>query len=124
MKRELEMLKALADMNRLRVVGALGRERELCACQITALLEVTGATASRHLAVLQHAGLLESRKEGRWVHYRLAPRAEAEPLLAWLEAAWADSEQGRSDAQALDEISSIGREELCRRQRGETCCPE
>jgi ArsR family transcriptional regulator len=63
----VELFKALSDMNRLRIVVALGRYEELCACQITELLQVTGATVSRHLGVLQHAGVLKSRKEGRFL---------------------------------------------------------
>lgn len=120
----LEILKALSDLNRLRIVSALGRYDELCACQITELLQVTGATASRHLSVLQHAGLLTSRKEGRWVYYRLAPPAETEAIFQWLENSFVESEQLQADFQALEKIVGIGREELCRQQRGEECCPK
>ena len=124
MVQSLGILKALSDLNRLRIVAALRRHDELCACQITELLQVTGATVSRHLSVLQHAGLLKSRKEGRWIHYRLAPPAGTKPLLRWLEASYAESEQLQADLQALEKIVGIGREELCRQQRGEECCPK
>jgi DNA-binding transcriptional ArsR family regulator len=120
----LEILKALSDMNRLRIVAVLSRYEELCACQITELLEVTGATASRHLSILQHAGLLDSRKEGRWIYYRLIYPARTEPVFEWLEQAFAGSEQLQADAETIDEIVSIAREDLCRRQRGEACCPK
>ena len=123
MVQSLEILKALADMNRLRIVTALGRHDELCACQITELLQVTGATVSRHLNVLQHAGLLDSRKEGRWIHYRLAPSAGTEQVFKWLEKSIAESEQLQADLRALEKIVEVGREELCRMQRGEECCP-
>ncbi|MEA2069112.1 MAG: metalloregulator ArsR/SmtB family transcription factor [Verrucomicrobiota bacterium] len=120
----MEILKALSDMNRLRIVAALGRYEELCACQITELLQVTGATASRHLSVLQHAGLLASRKEGRWVYYRLAPPTATEAVFQWLEDSFAESEQFRADFQTLENIVEISREDLCRMQRGEACCPK
>ena len=120
----LEILKSLSDMNRLRIVAALGRYDELCACQITELLQVTGATASRHLSVLQNAGLLKSRKEGRWVYYRMAPPADAGPVFKWLDAAFAASPELQADVKALDEIVSVTREDLCRKQRGEACCPK
>jgi DNA-binding transcriptional ArsR family regulator len=119
----LEILKALSDMNRLRIVAVLSRYEELCACQITELLKVTGATASRHLSILQHAGLLDSRKEGRWIYYRLVCPDPAESLFEWLEQAFNDSQQLQADAKTIDEIVSITREDLCRRQRGEECCP-
>jgi ArsR family transcriptional regulator len=124
MNQTLEILKALADRNRLRIVTALSRYDELCACQITELLQVTGATASRHLSILQHAGVLESRKEGRWVYYRLAPLDGTDAVFKWLEHSCDDTEQVQADVQALEEIIGLGREELCRMQRGEACCPK
>ena len=120
----LQFLKALSDLNRLRIVAALDRYEELCVCQITELLQVTGATVSRHLAILQRAGLLASRKEGRWIYFRLAPPADAEALMDWLAASAASSDQLRADADALDAIVEITREDLCRQQRGEACCPD
>ena len=120
----LEVMKALSDMNRLRIVSALSRYDELCACQITELLEVTGATASRHLSILQRAGLIDSRKEGRWVYYRLDPPAGNQPVFEWLEQTYTGSEQLQADTVALDKIVEITREDLCRMQRGEECCPK
>lgn len=123
METTLDILKALSDMNRLRIVAALSRYEELCACQITEVLQVTGATASRHLSVLQRAGLLDSRKEGRWVYYRLAPPASIDAVFQWLNEAFADSEQLQADLLKLDTIVEMTREDLCRQQRGKECCP-
>ena len=120
----LEILKALSDLNRVRIVAALHRYEELCACQITELLQVTGATASRHLSVLQHAGLLKSRKEGRWIYYRLSPPSGSAALFQWLDESMHASDQVRADEKVLAEIVSVSREDLCRKQRGETCCPK
>jgi ArsR family transcriptional regulator len=118
------MLKALSDKNRLRIVMALECYEELCACQITELLQVTGATVSRHLGLLQHAGVLKSRKEGRWIYYRLAPPTDADTLFQWLEESSGESDLFESDRQALEKIVGIEREDLCRMQRGEDCCPK
>ena len=123
MEQSLQTMKALSDMNRLRVVSALRNYDELCACQITELLQVTGATASRHLSVLHRAGLVDSRKEGRWIYYRLTVSAENEALFDWLEIALAGSEKLKEDEQALETIVETTREDLCRKQRGERCCP-
>ena len=123
MNTALDILKALADKNRLRVVFALMNHKELCACQVTELLGVSGATASRHMGLLVRAGVVASRKEGRWVYYRL-DREAAAPLFRWLEKAIAESEECRADFQALEKIARIGRGDLCRRQRGEGCCPK
>ncbi|RKX41830.1 MAG: transcriptional regulator [Verrucomicrobia bacterium] len=119
----LEILKALSDLNRLRIVAALGRYDELCACQITELLQVTGATASRHLSVLQQSGVLDSRKEGRWIYYRLAPPVGTKAVFRWVNESTVSSKEIMADVQALEKIVEIGREDLCRMQRGEECCP-
>lgn len=123
METTLDTLKALSDKNRMRVVAALWRFDELCACQITELLQVSGATASRHLGILLNAGLVESRKEGRWVYYKLCKPEGAEPLFQWLEQSLSGAEELVKDLQALIKIVGITREDLCRQQRGETCCP-
>jgi ArsR family transcriptional regulator len=117
-------LKALADRNRLRIFLALTRYDELCACQITELLQVTGATASRHLGILVTAGLLKSRKESRWVYFSLDERSmDMDGMLKWLLPRVRTSEQVRTDLAALERIMAMDKEDLCRMQRGEACCP-
>ncbi len=96
MKAQLEQLKALADHNRLRVVAALMNTEELCACHISELLGVSGATASRHMELLIRAGLVDSRKSGRWVHYTLNP-AFPTPLRDWLEKPLSEDPEIKAD---------------------------
>lgn len=117
-------LKALADRNRLRIVLALAKHPELCACQITELLGVTGATASRHLSQLQRCGLLASRKEGRWVWFRLQAAPQHAALLAWATSCSQRTDDDRRDARHLKRILAMDPETLCRQQRGEACCPQ
>jgi ArsR family transcriptional regulator, arsenate/arsenite/antimonite-responsive transcriptional repressor len=62
---------ALADPTRLRILSLLGDE-EVCVCHLHASLDVPQPTASRHLAYLRKAGLVEARRDGVWMHYRLA----------------------------------------------------
>ena len=122
MNKLLEQLKALSDRNRLRVVAALLHVDELCACQIVELLEVTGATASRHMGLLVRAGIVESRKEGRWVYYRRVATLDAR-LLQWLEDELKTVDELEADRRLLKDIVACDPEELCREQRGEACCP-
>jgi ArsR family transcriptional regulator len=124
METTLEILKALSDKNRLRVVAALWRFDELCACQITELLQVSGATASRHMGILLKTGLVDSRKDGRWVYYKLLRPVGSESLFQWLEQSLAGEDALMEDFQALKKILGITREDLCRQQRGEDCCPK
>ena len=70
---------ALADPTRLRILSLLG-EDEICVCHIHAGLDVPQPTASRHLAYLRKSGLVEARRDGSWMHYRLAPIAN--PVIA------------------------------------------
>ena len=67
-----EVYAALADPTRLRILSLLGDD-EICVCHIHGGLDVPQPTASRHLAYLRKAGLVEARREGIWMHYRLAP---------------------------------------------------
>ena len=69
---EMESLfKALADATRLRILGLL-LSGEVCVCDIHESLKIPQPKASRHLAYLRRAGLVEARREGTWMHYRLA----------------------------------------------------
>src|ERR1700682_4626404 len=67
------MFKALGDPNRLRIVAVLSHG-ELCVCHIETALGLSQPAASRHLAVLRNAGVVEPRREGTWIYYRLAPQ--------------------------------------------------
>ncbi len=67
---EVEVFKALGDNNRLRIICMLA-VRELCVCEINAVLNISMSTISSHLKVLRNAGLVKSRKDGRWIIYRL-----------------------------------------------------
>lgn len=73
MKDIVEIYKALSDETRLRMMRLLLEARtELCCCEFVDSLEVSQYNVSRHLKVLEKAGLVESRKEGRWVYFFLA----------------------------------------------------
>lgn len=80
-----EIASALGEPNRLRLLGMLA-QGELCLCDLTSGIELVSSTVSNHMAVLKRAGLVESRKEGRWMHFRLADPQAPTPsgtALAW-----------------------------------------
>jgi ArsR family transcriptional regulator len=70
--------KALADVTRLRIIGLL-LAGEVCVCDIHETLKIPQPKASRHLAYLKKAGLVDARREGLWMHYRLTNMAD--PVL-------------------------------------------
>lgn len=69
----VRLFRALSDETRLRIVALLSHG-ELCVCHLEAALELAQPKVSRHLGVLKHAGVVLARREGSWVHYRLAPQ--------------------------------------------------
>jgi ArsR family transcriptional regulator len=118
MKNTLSLLKALSDKNRLRVVAALLYTHELCACQIKELLKITGATVSRHLAILIQVGLVDSRKKGRWVYYRLRKdQPDFMALLLWLEQEISNTAVVEADRIMLDDLGSCDMIYMCRKLR-------
>jgi len=68
------MFRAFSDRTRLRLLNML-RSGETCVCDLVAVLDVPQPKVSRHLAYLRRTGLVVARKEGLWMHYRLAPAA-------------------------------------------------
>lgn len=70
-----QLFKALADETRLRILGLL-LTGEVCVCHIHESLRISQPKASRHLAYLRRAGLVETRRNGLWIHYRLAESSD------------------------------------------------
>jgi len=125
MREILDITKALADENRVRTLLSL-RSGELCVCQITELLDLAPSTASKHLSILRQARLVEARKDGRWMYYRLAGSDAAPPVreaLAWLQGSLARDAKVKDDRKRLEAILKEDPEEICRRQMGRSeCC--
>ena len=112
---DILILKALAEEKRLRVVMAL-QGRALCVCQITELLGLAPSTVSKHMSILRQARLVNGRKNGRWVYYRPATDSgdpQIRQALSWVRTSLADTDRIRRDAQRLEEILEIPREQLC-----------
>ena len=65
------LFRALADPTRLRLLNLIA-DREICVCYLVEILRMSQPKVSRHLAYLRRAGMVASRREGKWMHYRLA----------------------------------------------------
>jgi ArsR family transcriptional regulator len=71
------LFRALADPTRLRLLNLIA-DREICVCYFVEILRISQPKVSRHLAYLRRAGIVASRREGKWMHYRLvAPKDQA-----------------------------------------------
>ncbi|WP_446010694.1 ArsR/SmtB family transcription factor [Candidatus Electrothrix sp.] len=87
MKQLIQAMKALSDPNRLAVLKIL-EQGELCVCEIQYLLELAQPTVSKHMKMLEEAGLVNRRRQGTWILYSLANGKEsvyAEAMLAHLK---------------------------------------
>lgn len=118
MRALMNITKALADERRVRTLLAL-RQGELCVCQITELFGLAPSTISKHLSILHQAGLVDSRKDGRWIYYRLPQNGtDAAPrdAIRWLEKASADDPVIAEDSQRLKKILCLNPVELCKKQ--------
>ncbi len=118
MRAFMNITRALADETRVRALLAL-RNGELCVCQITELFGLAPSTVSKHLSILFQAGLVESRKAGRWIYYRWpgqdAPVVVRE-ALDWVAQALANNPAARADARQLKKIVQQDPTLLCKRQ--------
>src|ERR1041385_415402 len=113
MQEAVAFAKALADATRLRVIAVL-REGELCVCELCDALEATQSTLSTHLTLLRDAGITRTRKQGKWIYYRLSN--EAAPLIETFLRYFADARRDKRMRRDTDRL----RQRLKLRQNG--CC--
>jgi len=93
-------LKALGDPVRLRLFSLLGKHDELCVCHLVDALKLPQSTVSRHLSVLRHAGLVQTRREGKWMHYALCGNVAVQ-LVLMLDTLHVEQQD---DMQALQQV--------------------
>jgi ArsR family transcriptional regulator len=103
------VFKALADETRLRILGLL-LTGEVCVCDIHESLKIPQSKASRHLAYLRRSGLVDTRRDGLWIHYRFGRLAD--PVLATIVDAV---------CHALSHVDAV-RKDAERLQKRTGCC--
>ena len=113
MKPFLKVMKALSDPNRVKIIKML-QQKVMCVCELKAALNVAQPTVSKHLKLLEDAGLVESDKDGLWVNYRLT-NGNSSPYAAtvlgnlrhWLN-------EDRQIADLVEKLPTIRREDVCK----------
>jgi ArsR family transcriptional regulator len=103
------VFKALADATRLRILGLL-LAGEVCVCHIHEALHIPQPKTSRHLAYLRRAGLVAARRQGTWMHYRLAELSD--PALAAV----------RDAVMGVLRDHGVMRRDLARLEKATGCC--
>ncbi|GHA20172.1 metalloregulator ArsR/SmtB family transcription factor [Oceanisphaera arctica] len=111
----LALFKALADDTRLQLMLLIMAEQEMCVCEMTHALNQSQPKISRHLALLRQHELLTDRREGQWVHYRLAPGLNT-GALALLEQTFSHYQHYIEPARAR--LAKMGN----RPERQQLCC--
>lgn len=96
--------RALADPTRLRLINLIARQ-ELCVCFFVQVIDAQQPKISRHLAYLRRAGIVAARREGKWMHYRLAvpPDAHATAILKTTVEALRQDKEMQRDLQRLNQ---------------------
>ena len=108
-------LKAVGDPTRTRILKLL-ELGDLCGCQVQAVLGLAASTVSKHLAILRAAGLVDDRREGKWIHYGLAAASRnrhASGVLALLHGPLDREPRIVADRQRLKQVVRVPLTELC-----------
>jgi DNA-binding transcriptional ArsR family regulator len=114
--RDFELaLKAIGDPTRTRILKLL-EGGGLCVCQVQAVLGLAPSTISKHLTILKHAGLVDDRRDGRWIEYALSEEfrhPHVKPVLALLRGALDHDPAVIADRRRLRRIGAIPLTKLC-----------
>ena len=113
------IFRAFADRTRLRIMNLLRQRDEICVCNLMRVLDVPQAKVSRHLAYLRNAKLVDTRRDGQWIHYRLRPAGGSfhAKMLECLSCCLAEVPELQADYDKL-----AGREFQCNDNPGGSCC--
>jgi ArsR family transcriptional regulator len=114
LKNFIKVMKALSDPNRVKIIKIL-QQKSMCVCEIQGAIGLAQSTVSKHLKILEEAGLVDYRKEGLWVNYNLSDGKNS-PYVAnllgnlknWLK-------DDPEIAELVGRVPFLNREELCRR---------
>lgn len=114
MKALLKSIKALADGNRLRILRLL-LDRPRCVCELQSALRITQPSVSKHLRILEEAGLVDKTRQGQFIDYRLAAYDDPEDQRAALMALLSPWLRDDPELTAFSrQAQTIDRQDLCR----------
>ncbi len=107
MQEETSLFKVLADPTRLRLAVLLAIKGEICVCMLAEALGEPNFKISRHLGIMRSAGMVEARREGQWMYYRLAqPRHRLEKCLQeCFRDCLADHKTVKADGKRLEQAT-------------------
>lgn len=113
MKDFIKVMKALSDLNRVKILKLL-QQKTMCVCELQGALQISQPSVSKALKMLEEAGLVDYYKEGLWVNYYLAD-GKASPYAASLLGNlkhWLDDDPEVSEL--IKKVPFLNRTELCK----------
>ncbi|MBW1736855.1 MAG: winged helix-turn-helix transcriptional regulator [Deltaproteobacteria bacterium] len=114
MKAFIKVMKALSDPNRVRIIKML-QHKMMCVCEIQKALQVSQPAVSKHLKLLEDAGLVSFRKDGLWVNYHLTDGNESPYVASLLGNLRHWMEDDPQIADLIEKLPTIRREDICKR---------
>jgi ArsR family transcriptional regulator len=114
MKNFIKVMKALSDPNRVKIIKIL-QQKSMCVCEIQGALELAQPTVSKHLKILEEAGLVDYRKDGLWVNYYLSDGKNSPYVASLLGNLKHWLKDDPEIAELVGRVPFLNREELCRR---------
>ncbi|MBU4318133.1 MAG: metalloregulator ArsR/SmtB family transcription factor [Proteobacteria bacterium] len=112
MKELIKVMKAGSDPTRVKMLKMLQRKR-MCVCEIQTALEIAQSTASKHLKMLEDAGLIRSAKEGLWVNYSLSDGSRSPFAASFLGNLKHWLEEDPDIIKLINRLPFINREQIC-----------
>ena len=104
----MNITKAISDKNRVRIILAL-QKSPMCVCQLTSLLELAPSTTSKHITLLQQAKIIEGKRKGKWVFYKIVDEKKNKlisEILDLINKGVDDMEEIKKDHENLQKILS------------------
>jgi len=114
MKDFIKVMKALSEPNRVKIVKML-QHKMMCVCEMQAALQITQPSVSKHLKILEDAGLVGSKKDGLWVNYHLTDGVSSPYAAALLGNLRHWLEQDREIGELVEKLPTIRREDVCKK---------
>ncbi|MBN2516104.1 MAG: winged helix-turn-helix transcriptional regulator [Deltaproteobacteria bacterium] len=114
MKNFVKVMKALSDLNRVKILKLL-QHRLLCVCELQESLQIAQPTVSKHLKILEEAGLVRFEKDGLWVNYMLDTKSKNPYVASILNTLNKWLEEDEEIQNLINHLPDINRETICKR---------
>ena len=115
MKDFIRVMKAVSDPNRVKIIKML-QHKSMCVCELKEALQIAQSSVSKHLKILEDAGLVDYRKDGLWVNYHLTDGRKSPYVSSLMGNLWHWLEDDPEIAELIGNLPHIRREDICRKQ--------